>query len=402
MSKPRVIPFKNPSGELVFRVVGVIDGKQRRKNYQTEAEAMTVKQNWERELLNLAPLPTITTRLSSEQAAEAEAVYLRLTGQPLTLVQCVDYALENFKPARTKKSVKDGFADFLAEKKRANLRDASVRTLRVRLNRWAKANGARMLDSITADCLRPAIFRDGSGLVNRESDYRAFTNFFNWAVTHGYCAASPMDKIPTIKLDPNEPVALDLAACRRLLGAATEYKHGRLLPYFVLALFCAIRPAELSRISWDDVDLENLHVRIGSKVAKMRGRRLVAISANAARFLYPHVVKKFPFTGRNFRKNFDEVKRLAGFATEHVQPGLAEWVPDVLRHTGISFHLAFHQHEGKTASWAGNSPDVIHRNYKGLVNAKDAAEFWNITPEEQDKKVLQLPSIERLKMATPA
>jgi hypothetical protein len=35
----------------------------------------------------------------------------------------------------------------------------------------------------------------------------------------------------------------------------------------------------------------------------------------------------------------------------------------------------------QTASWAGNSPNVIHRHYKALVKEPDAKEFWEITPD---------------------
>ena len=44
-------------------------------------------------------------------------------------------------------------------------------------------------------------------------------------------------------------------------------------------------------------------------------------------------------------------------------------------------YLAKHKHEGEAASWAGNSPNVIHLHYKGLVKEADATEFWAITPE---------------------
>jgi hypothetical protein len=37
-------------------------------------------------------------------------------------------------------------------------------------------------------------------------------------------------------------------------------------------------------------------------------------------------------------------------------------------------YLAKHQHEGEAATWAGNSPNVIHRNYKGPVRDADATE----------------------------
>jgi len=36
-----------------------------------------------------------------------------------------------------------------------------------------------------------------------------------------------------------------------------------------------------------------------------------------------------------------------------------------MRHTAISMYLAKHKDEGEAASWAGNSPNVIHRHYKG-------------------------------------
>jgi hypothetical protein len=40
-----------------------------------------------------------------------------------------------------------------------------------------------------------------------------------------------------------------------------------------------------------------------------------------------------------------------------------------------------HEHEGETASWAGNSTNVTHRHYKALVKEADAKEFWEITPD---------------------
>ena len=51
---------------------------------------------------------------------------------------------------------------------------------------------------------------------------------------------------------------------------------------------------------------------------------------------------------------------------------------DILRHTAISMHLAAHSNEGLTAAWAGNSPDIIQRHYKGLVRPADASDFWQI------------------------
>jgi hypothetical protein len=43
-------------------------------------------------------------------------------------------------------------------------------------------------------------------------------------------------------------------------------------------------------------------------------------------------------------------------------------VQDYVRHTAVSsMYLAKHKHEGEAATWAGNSPNVVHRYYKDLT-----------------------------------
>ena len=46
----------------------------------------------------------------------------------------------------------------------------------------------------------------------------------------------------------------------------------------------------------------------------------------------------------------------------------------------------------QTASWAGNSPNVIHRHYKALVKEADAKEFWEITPATVKSQIAKLPT----------
>lgn len=97
------------------------------------------------------------------------------------------------------------------------------------------------------------------------------------------------------------------------------------------------------------------------------------------------------FQGKNWRRDFDAVKARAGYGGRSgEEAGLKRWTADVMRHTGISYHLAQHQHEGKTAAWAGNSPDVVQRHYKGLVKPKDAKEFWKIIPTKAQDNILKM------------
>jgi len=68
--------FTNPSGEVVFRVAGWLDGKRVRKKFDTHAEAEA-----ERQVLELAALQSesgrrgAATRLVDDQLREAEAAF---------------------------------------------------------------------------------------------------------------------------------------------------------------------------------------------------------------------------------------------------------------------------------------------------------------------------------------
>jgi integrase len=144
---------------------------------------------------------------------------------------------------------------------------------------------------------------------------------------------------------------------------------------------------ELKRLEWSAIDLDEKLIRVSGKVAKLRGRRNVEMSDNLVGILKPFKGK--PIKPANHLKDFRRVKELCGWdgkkeiecvvkqldgTTQKMK--LRPWPQDIMRHTAISMHLAKHEHEGKTAAWAGNSPDIIQRHYKGLVKAKDAEAFW--------------------------
>jgi hypothetical protein len=55
--------------------------------------------------------------------------------------------------------------------------------------------------------------------------------------------------------------------------------------------------------------------------------------------------------------------------------------------------LARHKHDGEAATWASNSPNIIHRHYKGLVKEAGATEFWKIIPDNVSAQVATLPDL---------
>ena len=109
--------FTNPSGEIVFRVSGWLDGKRVRKNFPTRPEAEAERQVLEvQRLQGETGIRTAVTRLVDDQLHEAEAVFRRLNGRPHTLSFYVEFALANYREPVTQKLLTEAVTEFLVIK----------------------------------------------------------------------------------------------------------------------------------------------------------------------------------------------------------------------------------------------------------------------------------------------
>jgi integrase len=131
------------------------------------------------------------------------------------------------------------------------------------------------MSSILEPDVKGSIFTPGRGPVSQNNERRALVQFFNWGTGKGHCGENPMSRIPAIKGDDEEPEILPLPQVRALLSAAHTYKVGVVLPYVALGLLAGIRPKELARLSWSNIDLDEGTITIGAKIAKKRERRVV-------------------------------------------------------------------------------------------------------------------------------
>jgi integrase len=377
----RIVPFINPSGIRIFRVTGWTAERVRiRQNFETHAEALARVQQLEIEHANLqAAARPILTRLTAEQAADAEAALAQLKG--VGLLEAARFYVANYREPVRQVQIRDAFEVFLAERRAANLRPASIENLRIKCLGLVNEHGQRRVSDITTDTLRGLIFKPSRGPKSRDNHRRALHAFFAWAHVEGYCADNPAARINPVKVERHEPAILTIEQSQLLLTHASNFKGGLLLPYFALALFAGLRPTELARLDWSRISFDDKTITIGSDIAKMRGRRIVAMSDNLVAWLAPVAVNQPPIVGTNWRKDFDAIKLAAGWGTSTKDaPELKPWPQDILRHTAISYHLARCQHEGQTATWAGNSPSIVQRHYKGLVKAAAAERFWSLMP----------------------
>jgi integrase len=443
----RIEEFENPKGKA-WRVYGwTASGARVRKNFETHDEALAEKQRLQTEAANEAAAGrTVFTKLTNEQNEEAERAFDALKQKfnpvpPGRLFAGIKFFLDNYHEPVKRITVAEAFDLFIAAKRKEGCRDRTIQNLKSRVGFLKTKFGGTLVSDIMPAHVDEVLLRDGVSRDTRENNRRAISSFFSWCIApdpdklqqQGYCSTNPAKKQTRAKrangVDEQPPVTFTLAESRSLIETAKSFKHGKLVPYISLGLFAGIRPSELSRIAWDDIDLHAGTIRIAAQVAKTRSHRIIEmvrvtvkdkrgkeqmLAPNLAQWLAPYADKKTPIKGPNWRKDFDQLKALAGWGGRAAEDGkgvrllvpgkdgkrkllrleteakLKPWTEDIMRHTAISNCQAQLHDENKTAEWAGNSPAMIHRHYRQPVQSKDAEAFWNIRPIVETRKTRKI------------
>lgn len=395
-----IVEFINPSGETAFRVAGYKpDGARVRENFKTQEEAVGRKAELDIEAANIVTTTATrmkATRLTDEQVKDAERAFAKLGSR--SLLDTVEYYLKNYREPVRQITVQAAFDLFIADRKKQNRRPDTLRNLRGRLGMFSRLYGTKHVAEVTHDDCREFVFREGTSPRNQINDRLAASNFLNWCVRRQFAVTNHMAKVDKPAVDTHEPSVLSLGDCRKLLAGARDYKEGLLLPYVAISLFAGLRPTEIARLTWERVDLTEGTITLDGSMAKTRQRRIVKLPDNAIAWLLPLAPKHPVLVPAAFQVHFGRVKYAAGFNGKegtdgkNGDPKLRPWVQDYMRHTAISMYLAKHKHEGEAATWAGNSPNVIHRHYKGLVKEAYATEYWSLTPATVKSEVVTFPA----------
>ena len=161
-----------------------------------------------------------------------------------------------------------------------------------------------------------------------------------------------------------------------LLLHAEKYE---LVPYVALGVFAGLRPEkELRALDWSKVSLSEQTIRIDASLAKTRQRRVIEIGEALVAHLTPYAKRRglvVDMSEQEFRTRWEKCRKDAG---------IVPWPHDVMRHTYATYSVAAFSDIGKLALQMGNSPQVIHANYKGLVSKADAERFWALLPPAAD------------------
>ncbi len=262
----------------------------------------------------------------------------------------------------------------IADAKKNDRRDRTVAELESRLTTFAEDFPDRRLSELTVEEIKGWIDQDENWSARTRINYLTkISQLFNYALRHNWVDANLAERIDRPSAEDSEPKIFTIEQAEKLLENAN--KSG-LLPYIALGLFAGLRSAELMRLDWKDVKLEDRAIVVGQHVAKKRSRRVVEMCDALYSWLSLLTKQKGKIVdAKEFRDNMDALRAAAE---------LELWPHNGLRHSFGSYHLAYHGDAVKTTQQMGHrSSDVVHNHYKALVLKKEAERFWNLKPKEQ-------------------
>ena len=372
----RLRPYRDGNRRALRFVVNFAEnGKRSRKFFETKREAESFVQARNIEFQNQGRERVEFPSWLRIMAGKCNA---RLEPFGKTLEGATDHFVRWLEASAKGCSVADLVVELLRSKLADGASEDHLADLRIRLNRFTADMGEQNAATVTTaqidDWLRALQLSPQS-----RNNYRTvLNNLFNFAISRGYAVANPVERTAKAKVTRGAPEILTCTQAVALLNAC----DADTLPYVAISLFAGLRAAEAERLDWSEVDLDGGHIQVKGAKAKTGARRLIPISENLAAWIRPLARRNVSVAPLALRDRLDAAKARAGFKT---------WPANAMRHSFASYRLAQCADAARVSLEMGKSPQIIFAHYRELVKAKDAARYWQITPDaDAGKKVIAM------------
>lgn len=231
-------------------------------------------------------------------------------------------------------------------------------------------------DITTAEC-EDMLHREFKTPSTRNKALRWLHNFFAFSVRRQWCSENPASRIMPEPVIEKTIEPLTISQIGAFLAVLRRPAFQPCVPAFCMMLWAGIRPYEVARLTWQEVDLNERVIYVEPRHSKTGGARQVTIHSVLHRFLSYIYANVNPsptqlITPPSWRRKWQKLRLAAG---------ISEWVPDTLRHTFASYHLK-HFCNMDELQWEMGHRDklMLMTRYLNLRNItkKDAAAFWKM------------------------
>ena len=202
---------------------------------------------------------------------------------------------------------------------------------------------------------------------------RVLSAVFGTAVKRGWCSENPVQKVDVPVVKEQRIRILTPEEIEQLLSTARSYGGGCCLAAVGMMLYAGIRPHEVARLTWEQVDLEGGTISILPQHSKTGGARLVTIHKPLARLLaqFRHE-KTAKICPRQWVKRWRQLRTQAGWNTRNHR-----WQQDALRHTFASYHLRHFRSYSELQYEIGHrDTNLLRTRYVDMSGVQRSKRFW--------------------------
>lgn len=324
------------------------------------------------------------TPLSPDAAARLVSNICEITQQRLPKVRCTatnltriyDMGADVYEDASYTVPFESAIEQFVEQK--IDLRPASYREYKNVLGRMLRLSPAYKTRSVrslrTRDCLE-LMTRTYRTAHTLDKARRLLHCFFAYALQQNWCRENPVARVQVFRKTEEMVSTLSMAQICRLLETCATLEHCACAPAVGLMLWGGMRPTEVTRLRWSEVDLEDSVVRVLPRVSKTGGARLITILPILRRWLErfrPGNEPDAPVAPANWIRRWYALRQAAG---------LTPWRADALRHTFASYHLRYFKDIHRLQLEMGHSTArLLFNRYLNLGNITTAAAaaFWEL------------------------
>lgn len=203
-------------------------------------------------------------------------------------------------------------------------------------------------------------------------------SIFNMGIRQGWCSQNPAKAILRPPVYEKRIEILTLKQIQALLTAMQQSPRLKVLePSFRLMLWCGIRPAEVRRLRWADIDPEEGIVYVEGENSKTGGARAVPLRGGAECLCRMTQDNSYTLIAP---ANWDRLWRQL-----RLEAGFISWQNDALRHTFASMHLKrFHNLIQLQEEMGHRNTMLLQTRYLNLRYLQHAsavrffvAHYWN-------------------------
>ncbi len=314
--------------------------------------------------------------MAAAQFADAKK---RLGDVPLSVA--VDFYLHRRPHDPEVKKLKVVIDEMIDAKDSDGLSDAYLKELRYHLDKFSARFKDANIGDVSGVEIDSWLRNCGLSPRTRNNIRKAIGTLFRFAKARKYLSRDH-DELAAVGIAKQQKSEIEVftpAELVEILSAADD----TIMPFLVVAAFAGVRHAEIQRLDWRDVLLDQGFIQISAAKAKTASRRLVPITDNLREWLVRYrqpegCVCELLNAPNAFARCITRINR--GRADQGIEEKF-HWKHNALRHSFISYRLAELQNADQVALEAGTSRQMIFHYYRELVMPVQAKEWFAITPE---------------------